>query len=224
MKSLNKKNTESNLNNYLLSRFLNWENTNTPSVRDTLGFIYRDWFNVVGNIDYRYDSPTSKSNEGRSNIQDHLKEIIAQRILLNDFKNELERNKDSLGSSREMYESIFSYFSRAIIPLKPTKIDLKFTPSDSIYLKFLLDNTYYVRIEIFLDDLVSFDENIIEAVLNIDEDGEQIFGTICSLSEVINYLFQEVNLLKLSPFQSLDTSGNYELQSSHATEELDTSA
>jgi len=149
---------------------------------------------------------------------DFLAKLNLSINLLFDFRNEIEEKKEFIKGKENLYKQTFDYVAQAILPLKPIKIDAKITVNDSIYIKFLLDNKYWIRLEIFLDDIQHLDPKQTKVVLSIDEGDEQIFGTYCNIDDAISFLFEQVGNL-ISKINFPDTSEHISSVSTTSTEE-----
>lgn len=185
-----------------------------------------DYFEHI-NLDLKKFLPhsadsTRKSSKSEFYNSEYLNRILVSLSTIKEFERELVKKRSLITGSENKYKEAFSYLIQAILPLSPINIIPKITRTNSIYIKFLLDNRYLVRLELFLDEDETFSAEKNFIVLNIDENEEQIFGTHCIAEKAIEYLFNRIeNLSTTSSLTNTSDSNNridlFEEQSPYST-------
>lgn len=161
-------------------------------------------------------------------VNDHLikrifdrKDINTKPLLLNlKYRFEAINKLNLINDKKEIFDKTVDYLQSALSPLRVTNDTLKITSSGTLYIKFLLDEIYFVRFEVFLNEVEGFSLNTIEVAINIEEGGSQIFGTVCSLKGVVEHLFEQTENLRItktypdSSFAEEEVTSTYELDTS----------
>ncbi|MDZ7808804.1 MAG: hypothetical protein U5K71_17095 [Gracilimonas sp.] len=155
----------------------------------------------------------------RDSIEGNFSKISAS------FKAEIEKSADLIADKKEVFNKVTEFLESALLPLNTQNEIVTITPDGTIYCKLLLDETYLVRFEVFIDEVDSFSLEDIDVAITIKEGSEQIFGTLCSLKKLSTILFEQTDRLKITtPDISEDDDINREFVPSFTDLELDTSA
>ncbi|MFY0683459.1 MAG: hypothetical protein JXR20_02830 [Balneola sp.] len=126
-------------------------------------------------------------------------EITKKPLLLNlKYRIESRFKPQLINEKKEIFDRTVDYLQSALEPLRVSEDSLSITSSGTLYIKFLLDGVYFVRFEVFIDESDKFDLDRLEVAINIEEEGKQIFGTVCSLREIVNHLFDQTENLRIT--------------------------
>lgn len=104
------------------------------------------------------------------------------------YNNELLQKQEFLSINQSIYNEAFNYIISEITPLQPNDLSIKITASNSLYLKFEIENKHIIRLEVFLDDQDVFSEESENTSLIIEKNKSQIYGCFASPTDALRKL------------------------------------
>jgi len=128
-----------------------------------------------------------KRTESRKHITNYWWQKIFSIEAKRQYNKELQI-KSFLSFNQSTYNEAFNFFINEIGTMLPNNLSIKITASDSIYFKFELQDSYIIRLEVFLDDQDVFSEQIDNSSLIIEKENIQEYGCFCSPNEILKKL------------------------------------